>query len=659
MSRIKHYWDSFNSQKFVQQVKKFVRSEQGRQWLSRLIAPGLAIVLLVVLNHFYSAWTGLTTENPIRRAAAVAGFGALVFGISILWRTRVQLVYLTVVSLFLGALMVANAVYTGYAGGFLSASTLSYFWYASDTAGSILALLDPYMALFLLPGILLLLAAIFARRLPVAWPALGRKTGALVVAGLVIVAAAGYGYAALKEMQLSGSINRVTKQPFDAKELVRAFGITNYSLIDSFKYVWRKRTLTPDEEAFVKKHRDEQVQTSGPNQATGWLAGRNIIFLQLESFQQLLVGLKVKDQEVTPNLNRLAAGGRQYTSFNYTIGPGTSSDGEFATFNSLLPLANQAVVFDYPANDYPAFPAKLKSQGYATEAFHADSASFWNRSSTFPVFGFDKYVAEEEYGDGELLGFGLNDRDFMKQTVDKIAKLKQPFYAHAITLSSHTPYVLPEKHQTLDLDGLGLKPLQQDYLQAAHYVDGAIGDFMTALEQKGLMEKSAIVVMGDHEGFVFQPDDSDYAKFLGYPDEDGFSAVNNLAARTIPFIIYAPGTPLTGTDAKPASQIDIAPTLLNLMGIKKPDTALGVDLFGEQTPTVVRRSRGTGPSLETAIQGDLIYTVWTRNGKPACYRAGQPADIEKECGKLRDFAVQRAILSDNVIMGNRVDLLRP
>jgi phosphoglycerol transferase MdoB-like AlkP superfamily enzyme len=313
------------------------------------------------------------------------------------------------------------------------------------------------------------------------------------------------------------------------------------------------------------------------------------------------------------------------------------------------------VVFDYAANDYKAMPDAFRRKGYATEAYHGDRTSYWNRSNTYPVFGFDKYIGKEAYH-GKEFGLGVNDRDFFVQTVDKIAKLKEPYYAHLISVSSHTPYEIPEELQELKLDSSGLTQLQKDYLQSARYTDTALGEFMEKLKQKISSEKLAVVVMGDHESFVFEKGDRLWAKTLGYPE--GMNDLTDFAARTVPFILYAPGSALAGQDSRPASQIDIYPTLANLLELEQPKSVLGTDLFGDQMPTVVHRSRGIGASVDRVQRGELSYFSYGYDGNKACYSGTARVGVEV-CQPIYDFAVRRATVSDSVIMGNRLDLLAP
>lgn len=616
----------------------------------------LAIALFVLLSTLYNIWSELTAYNLIRRSVATFATGTLLFGVAILFRPSRQAVYLSVAWLLVGLLFIANLIYTKYAGGFLAASTISYINQLADTGGSIRTLLDVRLMAFFVPSILFAILVPVLRKYVINLEKVRRPL--VVIAALLLIIVLGYGYVAYQEYRQYGDISRITNQPIDSSEVVKKVGIINYSIIDLLNFLHRKKSLTEDEVRYVQTQAGKIfVPAAGQsNLATGKLAGKSVIFLQLESFQQFVIGRKINNQELTPNLNKLAASSFNFANFHYVVGPGTSSDAEFVTFTSLLNLANQAVVWDYPANEYDAYPEAIHRIGYATVAYHADSKNFWNRANAFPNFGIQQYVAEDDFAEGEQLGYGLNDREFFKQTAAKISALPRPFYAHVISLSSHSPFEIPAVEQKLDLSGTSLSELQKNYLQAINYTDRAIGEFLEELKKRGLISEIAIIVMGDHEGFIFDKSDMNFARFLGY--KNGFTDLTYLQAKQMPFMIHFPDRSLVGVDNRSASQIDIYPTLVNLLGIKAEGQVMGVDLFGSQAATVVRRTRGLGPSIEFVQREQQTYITAALNNKPACYQATNPVSLSN-CKELLDMAMIRAQLSDLVIQGNKKLLLKP
>ena len=95
------------------------------------------------------------------------------------------------------------------------------------------------------------------------------------------------------------------------------------------------------------------------------------------------------------------------------------------------------------------------------------------------------------------------------------------------------------------------------------YTDDAIGQFIEDLKEKGLYDNSIIVMYGDHHGLNKDMDDNDIymTRFLGkeYRYEDMFN---------IPLIINIPRSGINRTVSTVGGQIDILPTLANLLGIE-------------------------------------------------------------------------------------------
>ena len=64
--------------------------------------------------------------------------------------------------------------------------------------------------------------------------------------------------------------------------------------------------------------------------------GKNVIIIQMESFQNFLIGLKLDGQEITPNMNKLAGENFYYDNFYTMVGSGTTADAEYVVNTSLV-----------------------------------------------------------------------------------------------------------------------------------------------------------------------------------------------------------------------------------------------------------------------------------------------------------------------------------
>lgn len=314
--------------------------------------------------------------------------------------------------------------------------------------------------------------------------------------------------------------------------------------------------------------------------AFGSMKGKNLIIIQMEAFQNFPIHLKVGGQVVTPVLNGLADGGYYFPHFFQQIGQGNTSDAEFMANTSLYPTAKVAMSTGYSDRALPSLPKILQKHGYVAETFHVNVATFWDRNKMYPALGFNKYFDKPSFKNDKFNGFGASDVELYKTAVKQMTehkKANKPFYAHLITASSHHPFKIPKDKQWLklpaDIQGTQLG----DYLQAVHYTDYAIGELIKQLKANGLYDNTMIAIYGDH--FGLQPKDNppeEVSKKLGITYHERISRFN------IPLIIHVPGKAPRQVVETVGGQVDIMPTVANLLGISLKDenyTAFGHDLL--------------------------------------------------------------------------------
>ncbi|MBN2253365.1 MAG: LTA synthase family protein [Kosmotogaceae bacterium] len=303
---------------------------------------------------------------------------------------------------------------------------------------------------------------------------------------------------------------------------------------------------------------------------------RNIIIIQLESFQDFLVNFTYNGQEITPNLNRLASADSFYFDEVYQqVGAGNTSDCEFAILNSMHSLGEVSVYQTREDNSFYSLPSLLKSEGYYTVAFHGNNGWFWNREKIYPSLGFSDFISLEDMDSDEIIGFGLSDFSLFRQTLEHLESLAEPFFAFIVTLTSHNPYEIPEELRSIELLPEHEETLFGNYIQSINYADRALGEFLDGLEKAGLYEDSLIILYGDHAGlYPFNKENKDIMTGLLHREYDFAQAMN------IPMIFHIPGSDIRIVNSTVGGQIDFFPTLLNLIGIVERNGILfGRDLL--------------------------------------------------------------------------------
>lgn len=307
--------------------------------------------------------------------------------------------------------------------------------------------------------------------------------------------------------------------------------------------------------------------------------GMNLIVVQMESFQEFAINLKVEKQEVTPVLNKLAKESYYFPYVYQQIGQGNTSDAEFMSNTSIYPTGSEAMSVGFGTKKLPSLPRLLKKYNYQSATFHINSVDFWSRNLLYPGLAFDNYYDKPFYNNDHFNDFGASDEEMYRVGMDKLTEISaknKPFYAQFVTTSSHAPFVVPEKFLKMNIPADMQGTQLGNYLSAINYTDYALGQLIEQLKEKGLWDNTVLVAYGDH--FGIQPKETDGAEItakLGIPYDNQISRFN------IPLLIHVPKqqgqvVELTG------GQLDIMPTISNLLGVslkKEQFTAFGHDLL--------------------------------------------------------------------------------
>ena len=315
-------------------------------------------------------------------------------------------------------------------------------------------------------------------------------------------------------------------------------------------------------------------------------------------------------------MNRLASEGLYFSNFYAQESVGTSSDSEFTFLTSLMPASSGTVAVSYWDRDYSTSLKYLKEMGYYNFSMHANNGTFWNRNMIHPKYGYDKFFYyTKDYEIDEVMGMGLSDKSFFRQSVPKIKEISennQNFYGTMIMLTNHTPFSAASevdfdvdyKYEKINeetgeketvsapfLEGTTLG----DYFKTVHYADSAIGQFIDDLDEAGLLDNTVIVIYGDHDAKIKK---SEYLYYYNYDpytdsvlDEDDpnykdMDYYDYELNRKVPFIIWTKDKKVQGEVTDAMGMYDASPTLGNMLGFYN-EYALGHDIFSVDDNVVV------------------------------------------------------------------------
>ncbi|MCG7376672.1 LTA synthase family protein [Paenibacillus sp. ACRSA] len=312
----------------------------------------------------------------------------------------------------------------------------------------------------------------------------------------------------------------------------------------------------------------------------GEAKGSNLIVLQLESFQNFPIHASLGGQVLTPVLNELASESYYFPHFFQQIGQGNTSDAEFMSNTSIYPTGVVPMSAGYSDRDLPSLPKLLRERGYQSETFHGNDVTFWNRNKMYPAIGFDRYFDKPSFKNDRFNDFGPSDEELYRVGVEKMTAhqaANEPFYAQFITASSHSPFKVPADRARITVPETITNTLLHDYLQAINYTDYAVGQLINELKASGLWDNTTLVIYGDHFGL---PANDEITKQI--QDNLNVPYDGNVSRFNIPLIIHTPQQSKGQVVEQPGGQLDIMPTVLNLMGVSLQEeqfTAFGHDLL--------------------------------------------------------------------------------
>ncbi len=251
----------------------------------------------------------------------------------------------------------------------------------------------------------------------------------------------------------------------------------------------------------------------------------HLVFLQVESLDQAVLGFEVGGREVTPNLNRLAQ-----TSMMFAVSAPKKAGSCDADFQAIMGMRPGGDVPNYKIPGFPyhdSLPHRLRARGWETMAVHGVSGRFFNRRAPFTKMGFDRVVFLEELEakhDLNTEDWAIFDHELLEHAGEMLNPKRRQFQL-VITVTSHVPF----RHiPALDTHFTNGSSVEDRYFDVIHYVDRAVGAFAQSLPPN-----TVVVIYGDHTSRMEHPD-------VGYHQQ-----VRN-GVGVVPFMIHHTGRDLGG-----------------------------------------------------------------------------------------------------------------
>ena len=632
------------------------RTKSFLQWLT---STKLGFFTIVLITFWLKTYVIYLTKFNLGAVGAMQNFllfinplptALLLLGIGLFFKGRKSYWIIIVIDLVLSTWLFANILYYREFSNFLSLSIIKTSGSTADNLGKSIVGITRVTDFLTFIDVLAIIALMVGKVIKYDLRPLKLKFN-LLLEGLAVVLIGVNLMMAQKDR--SGLLTRT----FDNSYIVKYLGMNQYAVYDSFKTAQTSEQMAKanvSDLSSVKKYLKANYVKPNP-EYTGVAKGKNVMVIHLESFQQFLIGYKWKGKEVTPNLNKLyrSKNTLSFANFYNQVGQGKTSDAEMMLENSLYGLQSGSAMSSYgTSNTFESAPAILNQQGgYTTAVMHGGAGSFWNRNNAYKQFGYHYFMPLSYYENKPkyYIGYGLKDKIFFDQSIKYIERLPQPFYLKLITVTNHYPYDLDKKNQSIDPTDTGDETVD-GYVQTAHYLDQAIGELMRWMKKTGLDKKTMLVLYGDHYGISGNHHKAS-AELL---NQDEFTNFDNLKFQRVPLMFHMPG--LKGGIKKTyGGEIDVLPTLLNLLGINDRKTIqFGHDLLSSKAPQIVAQRNGDFITPKYAKVGSTYYDTKT----------GEEIEDPDEKLKAKLVAISNKVttqlsLSDRVIAGNLLRFYHP
>lgn len=337
--------------------------------------------------------------------------------------------------------------------------------------------------------------------------------------------------------------------------IIEKYGMVAHNIIDMLRLSTEQKVI------------DGVVYGKQFSLSNGLRKNFNVITIQVESLDAGIIGLKYKNEYVTPFLSELSKNSIYYP---YTLsyhGSGGTSDSEISVFNSVEPPNNFPIITS-AHYDYPNSVTKILSHSlYGTFAFHGNKGQFYNRTIAYRRMGFDRFFDIAQMGLQEY-GWGASDREVFLYVLQKLRSQKEPFLYHIITMSSHEPfsnvnhYFHNDKYDDID------HTATRNYFNSISYADEVLGEFVMAARK--MFKDTYIFIYGDHEPPFFVEE---------WPFRRTTTSFEGLQFEFVPLFIITPDGRIHREDRKATCFLDIAPTILSISGCPVMYRSDGVNLL--------------------------------------------------------------------------------
>jgi phosphoglycerol transferase MdoB-like AlkP superfamily enzyme len=257
--------------------------------------------------------------------------------------------------------------------------------------------------------------------------------------------------------------------------------------------------------------------------------------------------------------------------------------------------------------EFSGITSLLTARGYASVFLYNGLFSWDNKEGFFRQHGIQRFIGRNEYVNPTFLDpvWGVGDYDVLMRANEEFRAMaeKGPFFGAILTLTNHSPFTLPDP---LPFNSIKVTDIPQGRSDSMRYADWSLGEFFRHASREKYFRNTLFIITGDH----------------GFGTPPAITAMQ-LDRFHVPLLFYAPGPfpEMKGRRSTVASQVDIGPSILGLLGLAIPHQGWGRNLFSPQLhdPGFAVVKPSGGKEEVALIEGDYLL-MRTPKEKARLYR---------------------------------------
>lgn len=328
-----------------------------------------------------------------------------------------------------------------------------------------------------------------------------------------------------------------------------------------------------------------------------------VVILEESLGSEFISALGRPGPELTPGFDRWSRDGTLLTNL---VATGTRTvRGLEGTLASFVPLPGDAILKRDLEHPVATLGAVMRHAGYRTVFYYGGWGTFDSMKPFFLRDGWEEFDERDSFPrDAFATIWGVADEyvfDALLERQKRASASGERLFATVMSTSNHKPFDVPDRPAAV--------PSKQRNREAAvAYSDWALANYLDRARAEGLLDHTLVLVVGDHGARVYGREEIPAASYR------------------IPALFIVPGDAWRGKRIERlASQIDLAPTLLSMLGLDTDAPFLGQDLAtlpAEGGRAFLHHNRDFGILTDTAL-----VTLGLRRSD-ACYeRSGRGSDV--------------------------------